>query len=261
VNSTFEDLVRRRAGHLRDFLEWANDRELNARSLRTRARPDIAEAREVLAADWFGEPWWALVVYSCFSSLVGTELAAKEFPEPIPLRSAQHRIRRLEDLPPRSVGHHRIQPGHTGARLALLSACEHSTNFHDVLMADTSFDARYQELRLLHALQWGRTTCFDLLLRAGELAVSGKRYQPKFAYLADSSGPRAGFKLIWGFEIAAKTAAWSEEVLRLWAADWAHVADAVSGCWSTSAGGPYSVADLENALCIYQEEPSRQVCA
>ena len=59
-------LVEGRQEQLRQFLRWAAAREAGTRkaSLRLENRDDIVRCREVI--DIFDEPWWAVVVYSCF---------------------------------------------------------------------------------------------------------------------------------------------------------------------------------------------------
>lgn len=98
--------------------------------------------------------------------------------------------------------------------------------------------------------QWGRTTCFDLFLRAGALGIGGLHYEPEYAYLAGSTGPRSGFRKVWGRDINANNAAWGEAVLRAWTEEWPAVVDRAGADWD---GDAYTPADFENALCIWQE--------
>ncbi len=60
-------LVEGRQEQLRQFLRWAAAREAGTRkaSLRLENRDDIVRCRDI---DMFDEPWWAVVVYSCFDS-------------------------------------------------------------------------------------------------------------------------------------------------------------------------------------------------
>jgi hypothetical protein len=150
---------------------------------------------------------------------------------------------------PPKVGHHRIQQGLLGAKKALLAACDRSDLLHDVIHRPRSFDDRYRRLRGARLSRWGRTTCFDLLLRTGTIGIGGARYEPEIAYLAGSTGPRAGFRAVWGRGVTDETAPWSEGLLQAWHRHWGDVVDQVSAEWS---GRPYAPGDLENALCIYQ---------
>jgi hypothetical protein len=148
------------------------------------------------------------------------------------------------------VGGHRTQQGLVGAKLALVAACESSEFIRELLHVPCSFDGRYQRLREAKLARWGRTTCFDLLLRAGALAIGGRRYEPDMAYLGGSTGPKAGFRAVWGREVSHATASWCEGVLLTWHRNWYEVAERVGASWS---GAPYAPGDLENVLCIYQE--------
>ncbi len=60
--------------------------------------------------------------------------------------------------------------------------------------AGVAFDERFAALMKFRVSWWGRRTCFDVLLRAGALAVSGETYRPDKAYLRGSQGPSAGFE-------------------------------------------------------------------
>jgi hypothetical protein len=243
----FLSLIHTREDEVRQFLEWANHCEQSNHSLRLANRPDIPDAAD--AARAFVEPWWGIVVFTCFGSRIGAAEVAHDFREPIPADLAAERLTRIE-LPRRSIGHHRIQPGHRGAKVALISACEHATDFHGVIHSPIGFDKRYRALRALHAAQWGRTTSFDLLLRVGALAVGGRTVLPELAYLAGSTGPAKGFNKTFGITITDENAGWAEAVLRTWADRWHQVASAVGATWP---GPPYTPGDFENALCIWQE--------
>ena len=61
---------------------------------------------------------------------------------------------------------------------------------------------------------------------------------------------KKGFKKIWGIEITAENAPWGEALLRAWTEEWQRVAVEVGIEWE---GEPYTPADFENALCIWQE--------
>jgi hypothetical protein len=89
-----------------------------------------------------------------------------------------------------------------------------------VLHSDEDFETRYWRLRNARCEQWGRTTCFDLLLRGGALGVGGRKYAPQIAYLNGSTGPKSGFKKIWGLEITAENAEWGEALLWAWTEHW-----------------------------------------
>jgi hypothetical protein len=152
---------------------------------------------------------------------------------------------------------HRIQATHRGAKEALVAACQHAETLHDILLnGEEDFDERYGRLRALRARQWGRTTCFDLLLRGAALDIADRPYRPKRAYLEGSRGrgPASGFKMVWGEAVTPQTAAWCEHVLAWWSENWMSVAGSVGVAWQ---GEPYVPADLENALCIYQERQAR----
>lgn len=247
TDADWETLVTARRPQIRRFLSWASERE-PVDSMRLANRPDIARVREVTHA--FANPWWAAVVYSCFDSVLGALTVASAFREPVSLDAADRLLSEVE-LPPGAVGSHRTQPAHKGAKIALLSACAQADNFERVLVTGSGFHDRYLSLRDLHARQWGRTTCYDLLVRAGQLKIGSKSgYEPDRAYLADSTGPSKGFQLIWGIEVTRSNASACEALLRGWSDRWHLVADEVGVRWPGIAYGP---GDFENALCIYQE--------
>ncbi len=154
-------------------------------------------------------------------------------------------------FPRGSIGHHRIQPAVKGAKQALISACADHKFFNDVLHGDADFDTRYRLLRGARIRQWGRTTSFDLLLRAGTLGIGDRRYQPEYAYLGGSTGPKAGFALVWGvLPNDNASVVWAEALLRAWTEGWQAVAKRVGVEWN---GEPLEPCDQENFLCIYQE--------
>lgn len=241
------ELVDERSENVRAFLDWAAAAEGGKWSLRMQNRPDIAESAK--AAALFPEQWWGLVVFTCFGSTKGARTVAESFAEPLPLEHAEALLGSLS-FERGSVGHHRIQPAVKGAKRALISACERHELFYDLLHSGEGFDGRYARLRAARVPQWGRTTSFDLLLRAGAVGVGGKHYEPEFAYLNGSTGPKAGFKKIWGRELTEANAAWGEAVLRAWTEEWDEVALRVGASWR---GEPYTPADFENALCVWQE--------
>jgi hypothetical protein len=212
-----------------------------------RNRPDIMRARH--AVSLFPEEWWGLVVYSCFDSITGAEVAAAAFEEPVLPEHAEAVLGQLV-FPKGSVGGHRIQPAVTGAKRALVAACSGASLLNSVLLGEGSFEERYARIRGARLSQWGRTTTFDLLLRAGALGIGGSFYEPQFAQLDGSTGPKKGFRKIWGVEITTDNAAWGEALLRAWTDEWQRVAAEVGIDWE---GEPYTPADFENTLCIWQE--------
>jgi hypothetical protein len=241
------ELVGARRRWITRFLSWAAEREAED-SMRLSNRGDLRRVRGVLTA--FTEAWWAAVVYSCFDSQVGTLAVAEAFQQPVDPESAARLLSSI-DLPTKAVQHHRTQPGHTGAKTALISACAQAHDFEQILREGRAFHDRYEALRRLRAKQWGRTTCFDLLVRTGQLGIgNGKTYEPDRAYLADSTGPRNGFRLIWGIEVSRSNADRCEALLRGWSQRWHRIADQLGVTWN---GEPYGPGDLENALCIFQE--------
>lgn len=233
---------------------WAAEREAGGaiESLRLENRHDIARCRKILPL--FVEPWWGVVVYSCFDSVIGVSVVAKAFREPIPPHAAESALAQIS-FPPSSVQHHRAQSTLTGARRSIVSACEKAEGIHEVLCSSgRSFDDRFSRLRALRVSWWGRTTCFDVLVRAGCLGVAKDHYRPEKAHLLGSTGPSAGFANIWGETVTKSTEASCEELLHRWTALWSEVAEQAGVEWS---GRPYDSADLENALCVFQEPPVR----
>jgi hypothetical protein len=241
-------LVTERADSLRAYLEWARENDNEESSFRMRERPDIADAAD--AAGLFPEQWWGLVVFTCFGSTLGARTVAPRFQQPLPPPEAEAALAEI-DLPRGSIGYHRIQPAHKGAKQALVAACADHELFDEVLHGGEDFDARYQRLRAERIRQWGRTTSFDLLLRAGVLGVGGEHYAPDYAYLAGSTGPKAGFTCVWGVALDGDASfAWAERLLRLWTEEWQAVAERVGVAWEKP---PLEPCDQENFLCIYQE--------
>lgn len=250
VNAVSRDellsLADERREQVRDFIDWAQQHETGSWSMYLANRPDIDEARE--AAALYRDAWWGVVVFTCFGSLTSTRAVLNALPQPVDADVTEELLASIPFLPPK-VGHHRIQQGLLGAKKALVAACERSDFLHEVIHTPRSFDERYRRLRAARLARWGRTTCFDLLLRTGALGVGGEYYEPEIAYLAGSTGPRAGFRAVWGRDVTDVTAPWSEGLLQAWHRHWDDVADRVSAHWS---GRPYAPGDLENALCIYQ---------
>lgn len=251
-DDAWEQLIGARATQLRHFLDWAAACEAGApeTSLRLRTRSDVVRCSSTL--DLFDESWWGVVVYSCFDSVVGTQVAARAFREPPPAGVAQAAVEDLQ-FPRGSVQHHRTQSGLRGAKASLVSACEKADQIEDaVTLLGLSFDDRFRRLGEINVRWWGRTTHFDLLLRAGELAVGGERYGPDKAYLADSRGPAAGFEKIFGVKVTGGLSDVGEAILRRWTSRWTEVARGVGADWD---GEPYDSGDFENALCIFQKPP------
>jgi hypothetical protein len=90
---------------------------------------------------WFEEPWWGVVVFSCFSSLQGAKVVSGSFKRAADPRRARRLLGKLS-FPRGSVGHHRIQPGVKGAKEALVSACERSGDFERILLRGVGFHER-----------------------------------------------------------------------------------------------------------------------
>jgi hypothetical protein len=251
-------LATKRRQPVRRYLRWALENERLAvrdgraySSLRMECRSDIRDAGE--AAELFAEQWWGVVVFTCFGSKLGAETVAPRFQCPRDPASAEAELADIA-FPRGSVGHHRIQSTLKGAKQALVAACDQHALFRSVLHSTDDFDARYRRLREARVRQWGRTTCFDLLLRAGALGVGGKRRLPDLAYLAGSTGPRKGFTDVFGVDPDQRNAPWAEAVLSAWADHWDAVAERVGIEWG---GKPLYPRDQENFLCVYQERLAR----
>ncbi len=241
-------LVERRRTEVRNYLEWARAHDGDGSTYRMTERPDIRRAGE--AARLFAEPWWGVIVYSCFDATLGARTVAPHFQRPLPPPEAEAMLDDI-DFPRGSIGGHRIQPALKGAKHALIAACADHQLFYDVLHSREDFDTRYLRLRGARMRQWGRTTCFDLLLRAGALGVGGRQYAPDYAYLAGSTGPSGGFTRVFGESLASdERVAWAESLLWLWREAWGEVAERVGVEW---ARAPLEPRDQENFLCIYQE--------
>ena len=186
----FMNLVAQLGEAVAQFLGWAAACLAEDRPLRLRDREDLAEARTM--ASEFDEPWWGIVVYTCFGAVQGARRAGSLFGVVPPPGGVEDRLARLKSIMVSGdVGRHRIQPGHKGARTALRSACDNAESFRSILCGDEGgFDQRYRGLLGLDIPQWRRTTCFDLMLRTGWLGVPGRRIEPEVAYLRGSQGPR-----------------------------------------------------------------------
>jgi hypothetical protein len=250
-SATRDDLfaiVDQRREQVREYLVWASANDNEEWTFRMHARPDIARAAE--AAALFPGDWWGIVVYSCFDSTTGARAVAPHFQEPLPPPEAE-RVLATIDFPRGSVGGHRIQPTVKGARQALVAACADHDLFAELLYSGDDFDTRYLELRATKLRQWGRTTSYDLLLRAGALGVGNQHYKPEYAYFGGSTGPKSGFAHVFGETLNTdERVAWAESLLWQWTEDWSAVAELVGIEWP---GGPLAPCDQENFLCIFQE--------
>ncbi len=251
-DAAFLDLVDARADELAAFLGWAGRCEDQGRSLRLERRGDVERCRRLLGR--FHAPWWGVVVYSCFDSSEGTEAVASAFAEPLPADAAEHALGRIR-FPRGSVRDARAQATLTGAKTSLISACEKEADLEPVLAEPgTTFGERFEELTRIHVAWWGRTTNLDALIRGGTLAVDGVGYRPGRAYLRGSTGPAAGFARVWGIAVTGSNAGRCEELLVRWTRSWSIVVERLGVGWE---GAPYDSADLENALCAFQQESRR----
>jgi hypothetical protein len=246
-----EDLletVERRQEAVRDYLEWAKANDNEQWTFRMSARPDIKRAAE--ATERYPDDWWGVVVYSCFDSATGAAAVASHLSRPLPPSEAAAVLESI-GFPRGSVGGHRIQPGVQGARRALVAACADHELFFELLHRDDDFDTRYLSLRSAKLPQWGRTTSFDLFLRAGAIGIGGGRYKPEYAYLGGSTGPKSGFARVFGETLATDAqVARAESLLWHWTETWDAVAAKVGVQWDKP---PLEPCDQENFLCIYQE--------
>jgi hypothetical protein len=241
-------LVDQRRDSVREYLEWAKANDNDQWTFRMHARPDIARAAE--AGTLFADDWWGAVVYSCFDSTTGARAVAPHFQRPLPPPEAE-RVLATIDFPRGSVGGHRIQPTVRGARQALAAACADHEFFEQLLHSGDDFDTRYLELHAPKLRQWGRTTSYDLFLRAGALGIGGQHYRPDYAYLGGSTGPKSGFARVFGETLSTdEQVARAESLLWHWTQEWAAVANAVAVEWNAA---PLEPCDQENFLCIYQE--------
>lgn len=257
MDGEFCRLVESRKQELHHFLNWAAGCELSGRSLFLKNRGDINDAREavILYRPW---SWWGLIVFSCFGSLDSARRLREVLFQPSTPAEAKDMMESIMYSPGKTVGHHRIRPGLVGAKKAILSACDHKDLFYEVLIKTDSFDQAYNKLRNANRMrlipQWGRTTSFDLLIRAGCLSseIGGFYFSPEFAYLAGSSGPKKGFEKVWGIQVGNANASKCENILQIWHSYWLQICEQVFAKWPSQLP-PYESGDLENALCIYNE--------
>ena len=206
------ELADRQHGPLQDFLRWARESERDqTTSNLIEHRLDLQRARRILPL--FAQSWWGIVVYSCFDSEVCTRAVARLFQRPV---SGPAALSLVEDLalPTGGVQAHRTRRGHTGAKRALVAACAQAPEFEQILLEMNRFHDRYEALRRLGAAEWGRTTCFDLLVRAGVLEIGGNAYGPDRVYLEGSTGPSRGFQLVWCISVEHRNAERCEKLLR-----------------------------------------------
>lgn len=128
-------LVDERADAVRDYLLWAQAHDSEDGSHRMLERPDIADAAK--AAELFPEQWWGVVVFTCFGSTLGATTVAQAFQRPLPPPDAEAELERTT-FRRGSIGHHRIQPAHKGAKQALVEAScwpgEHQAVLRQVLL-------------------------------------------------------------------------------------------------------------------------------
>lgn len=246
----WKKLIVNRLPHLREFLGWAATREAGGEgaSLRLENRDDLRRCREVLPL--FAEPWWGIAVYSCFDSVTGASVAARVLPQPTSPDAADARLLDLR-FPSGSVQHHRAQVTLTRSKRSLVALCEKAGSVsRHLLDQGLSFDNRFTGLMRTKVFAWGRTTCFDVVLRAGVLGVAGNVYRPEKAYLLGSTGPGAGFAHVWGTDVTTRNADHCEALIRRWSAHWDEVAGMAGVAW---VGASYDSGDLENALCVFNE--------
>jgi hypothetical protein len=243
----FFNLVDSRAAQIAEYLQEAADREAGGTksSLRFENRPDHRNCRKVLPR--FREPWWGVVVYSCFDSVSGTEVVAGAFPEPLSTSAAERALRGLD---PR-IQSHRSMVGRARSKRSLISACAKAGGLGPVFTTPgLSFDERFDLLARIHVYAWNRTTNFDALARGGVLQTDNVGFRPNRAHLAGSSGPATGFARVWGISVTPSNADQCEALLRKWTSTWDIVAHRVGVAW---IGKPYDSADLENALCVLKK--------
>jgi len=243
----FFNLVDSRAAEMTEFLQEAAAWEAGGTrpSLRFEKRPDLRNCRSVLPL--FREPWWGVVVYSCFDSVSGAEVVAPAFAEPLASSAAERAIGVLD---PKVQGH-RSMVGRQRSQRSLVSACAKAADLEHVLTTPgATFDERFEQLRRIHVWAWRRTTNFDALARGGMLKTDSVGYRPERAYLQDSEGPATGFERVWGIPVTPSNANHCEELLVRWTSNWEAVASRLGVHW---IGEPYDSADFENALCVLKK--------
>lgn len=145
--ASWRGLVEARSAELGHFLRWAAACEENSpeTSLRFRHRDDIKRCRSVLKH--FYEPWWEVVVYSCFDSVLGATTAAADFSSPLASTDAPQVVDAI-DWPHGSVAGHHKQCGNRGATASLVPACEKATDLKNMLCETSrTFEERFAELK------------------------------------------------------------------------------------------------------------------
>jgi len=132
----FSALVQERKEQVRRFLTWAISHETSGWSFRWSERQDIRDA--ATAGTWFPNQWWGVMVFTCFGSLKGVQAVCASFQQPL---KPDHAWDALQQIPFErgSIAHHRIQPGHKGAKIALVSACQHAEVFRQILLSGETF--------------------------------------------------------------------------------------------------------------------------
>lgn len=252
-NGSFLRLADERHQQLHEFLTWAEHEEESGNSLRFDRRPDLERCERLLPL--FSEPWWGVVVYTCFDSTNGTRAAAQQFSTPVAPARAHAALARVNFTRP-SVQHHRTQVNLTRSKQSLLSACEKADDLKQVLtVPGLTFHERYKQLERIHVYCWGPTTNFDVLARSGFLKLDGEGYRPERAYLNRPSGTKQGFEYLWGMTVTDQSAEQCEGIVSEWSREWMAVASRLGVGW---AGHPYDPADLENSLCIFNEHRRRR---
>src|SRR5690606_2172471 len=123
-------------------------------------------------------PWWGVVVYSCFDSVRGTQVAARAFREPLRAGVAQAAVDDLE-FPRGTVQHHRTQSGLRGAKASLVSACEKASDIEWTLTAGgLSFDDRFGRLREINVRWWGSHHALRSPSEVGRTRCQWRRLRP-----------------------------------------------------------------------------------
>ena len=249
--ANWDRLLTSRITDVSQFLVWAaaTERAGGQRSLRLSHRDDLTALRSVLHL--FEHHWWAICIYSCVDRADGARMLARYLRAPVPAELAGRLVPPTKDWPPGMIGSHRAQAGYRGARICLMSLCARRDEIQQILINSPAFEQAVDDLRRLRAPQIGRTTAFDLALRAGQI-LHDPPLEPHSAHLYGSTGPAAGFKTIWGFDPASnmESAERAEAILLMWNAHWHDAADQAGVDWPWPA---FSAGDFENALCIYQD--------
>src|SRR4051794_11926368 len=99
-------IVDERREQVRNFIDWAGRHENDSWSMYLSNRPDIRDARQ--AAVLYPDPWWGVVVFTCFGSLHSTRAVRNILARPVQPGMAEQLLAPIHFSPPK-VGHHRIQ--------------------------------------------------------------------------------------------------------------------------------------------------------